>query len=357
MTDVSNNTAGGSTAIDDALERFAQTGPEFGPGLSNHGPMATDALIAMGRPDVVAGWAEWYAGRLTEQPESRHPIEPIAWREALGDIRRVGDWIAFFERELRERPWREVLDTWVARLAPGIMAGATHGILRTAHAVRTLSGGESPVRLHELAEGLGYWAARYQTLPETPALASGSTPIAQALAAVPMVPDDQRGGFLIFDAVRAVDRIDFAPVIDLVSTDRDVDAFVSDVTRTFVRQYLANADNAAIAFVHCVTAPSALRILAPQVSAATLRSAMRYAWQANAAIYATYGRRGTAVADFATNGVGDTSFDREDLIHRAVASRDEHAIKFTDACLREYAISRDHAFIVAAEDVVVRLRR
>ena len=97
---------------------------------------------------------------------------PDEWREPLGDIARAGDWIAFFVRELDERPWRDALDIWIRRLAPGIMAGATHGILRTAHAVRALERSENPLRVHELAEGLGYWAARYQALPVAAAPAS-----------------------------------------------------------------------------------------------------------------------------------------------------------------------------------------
>lgn len=130
--------------IDEALERFGTTGPEFGGGLSNHGPMAADALIALGRPDAVVGWSEWYAQRLTEHPQPRNPIVAADWREALGDIKRAGDWIAFFDTELRERSWTDVLDTWVAGLAPGIMAGATHGILRTAHAVRSIDAAKAP---------------------------------------------------------------------------------------------------------------------------------------------------------------------------------------------------------------------
>src|SRR5438105_13473721 len=151
--------------IDEALERFAATGPEFGPGLSNHGPMAVDALVAMGREDAVLPWAEWYARRLQDHPQTRNHISAAAWREALGEIGRAGDWDEFFRRELSQRAWGTVLETWVARLAPGIMACATHGIIRTAHAVRSLDRGENQRRIDELAEGLAYWAARYQEHP------------------------------------------------------------------------------------------------------------------------------------------------------------------------------------------------
>jgi hypothetical protein len=47
--------------------------------------------------------------------------------------------------------------------------------------------------------------------------------------------------------------------------------------------------------------------------------------------------------------------DEDDLIDRTVAARDEHAIKFVEACLREYRLSREVAFIVAARDAIARL--
>ncbi len=45
---------------------------------------------------------------------------------------------------------------------------------------------------------------------------------------------------------------------------------------------------------------------------------------------------------------------RDDLIDRAVASQDEHAIKFTEACLREYALNPKPVYLPAARDAVER---
>src|SRR5580693_6034243 len=39
--------------LDESLNRLAATGPEFGGGLSNHGPMGAEALVRLGRPDDV----------------------------------------------------------------------------------------------------------------------------------------------------------------------------------------------------------------------------------------------------------------------------------------------------------------
>ena len=122
--------------IDEAYAIFAHTGPEFGGGLSNHGPMAAEAIAAMRRPDAIVKWASRYATRLEAHPSASARISEADWREALGRENRVGDWIAFFDDALKDAPWRVVLDKWVARLAPGIAAAAFHGVLRTAHAVR-----------------------------------------------------------------------------------------------------------------------------------------------------------------------------------------------------------------------------
>ena len=128
----------GAEAIEAALERLAKTGPEYHGRLANHGPMAAEALVVMNRPDAVVPWVDYYRSRLVDHPSGSRAIDSQQWREALGDGRRVGDWIVFFDRQVDERPWKDVLTQWVPRLSPGIIAAAFHGVIRTAHAVRSL---------------------------------------------------------------------------------------------------------------------------------------------------------------------------------------------------------------------------
>jgi hypothetical protein len=49
--------------------------------------------------------------------------------------------------------------------------------------------------------------------------------------------------------------------------------------------------------------------------------------------------------------------DVDELIDRAIASGDEHAIKFTEVCLREYALNPNPAFFAAAEHATHMLSR
>ena len=132
-------------ALIEAYQRFHRTGPEWGADqLTNHGPMAVEVLVRRGRPEVVPGWVDGYIRRLDELPRATGQITDASWTEALGDGRRIGDWTAYFTRQLAGQPWREVLVTWWPRLLPGIAAGATHGVIRTGHVVRTLLADEGP---------------------------------------------------------------------------------------------------------------------------------------------------------------------------------------------------------------------
>jgi hypothetical protein len=100
----------------------------------------------------------------------------------------------------------------------------------------------------------------------------------------------------------------------------------------------------AIALVHAVTGATALRSLLPHLSPSATRSAQRYGWQLAAAIYAVYG------AGLTNPPPAAKEIKRDDLIDRAVATEDEHAIKFTEACLREYALNPKPVYLQAALD-------
>ena len=342
---------GAGGPLDEALEIVHRTGPEFGPGLSNHAPMAAEALAVLGRGERAVGWVERYRTRLDEPPRGLSPISADGWREALGEVSRAADWTAFFERELREAPWQAVIGAWVPRLAPGLMAGATHGPIRTAHAVRALAAAETEPRLRELAHGLGYWAARYQVLPGAPSADGAALPPAEALARVPRLhePGFQFAG-LIFESVAKLDEEpSFEPVIGLSGPGDDVGAYLSQLTEVCAGLYLADR-GAPIAFIHTVTAPSALRHFAPYLRDADARLAARYAWQACAAIYSWYMLEEPEFGPVETPDAG-----REELIERAVANGDEHAIKFTEACLREYELNPAPVYLAAAADVSERL--
>jgi hypothetical protein len=341
-------------ALDETLEVMAAVGPDLNNGLSNHAPMAIEAMCAMGRPGAVMPWFARYRRLLAPRRARVARLTNDNWRAALGDSRRTEDWFEFFRNEFEERPWQSVLDDWAARLAPGLMAAATHGVIRTGHAARALALTDTPARRRELADGLAYWAAEYFLLPADRGAPARAMP-SRAIAGVQMIPPEiRRGGFGPFtDALAQLDS--FAPfksTLDAVDPAGDASAFISDLTATFARVFLANARDTytTIAFVHAVTGPAAVRPLLPYLRETTVRAALAYAWQTAAAMYATFGTR-SDLSRFDEVEVGD----RCELIERAIACGDEHAIKFTEVCLREHAFNPDPAFLAAAGHALRRL--
>ena len=67
-------------------------------------------------------------------------------------------------------------------------------------------------------------------------------------------------------------------------------------------------------------------------------------------MYATFGTRQIYRASMRPR-----SGDEDELIDRAIACGDEHAIKFTEVCLREHALKPDPAFLAAADHAIQML--
>ena len=346
---------GDYTALDPALEIIHRSSPDLRNGNSNHAPMAAEALCAMGRADAVARWLDGYRNEMMPRETPHLRIAHDDWRGALGRIERVADWPPFFENELNEAPWREVVERWTARLAPGICGAATHGVIRAGHAVRGLAESESPARRHELADGLGYWATTFQKLPadwSAPALAMHPR---EAIFKVATVPRERRryAGSIVLSLQGLEEFPEFAPAIGLIGVSGDPSRLISELTETFARVYLANARDflGALVFIHGVTSAAAIRNMVPYLSDATARDAARFGWQAGCGLYATFGRTPAP-----TSEIEPPRESNDTLIDMAIANGDEHAIKFTEACVSEDALNPSPAYIAAARHAIEILR-
>ena len=342
------------STLDDALEILKDTGPEYRGGLSNHGPMAAEALASLGRKGDVVAWTERYRKQLLERPPRRQAIPRKDFRDAMGDFSRFADWVTFFEEELKETDWRAVLGRFSGELAPGFIGVAAHGIIRVGHAARGLAAEDTVPRRRELVDALAYWASRYQTLPENHEPSSGLIP-SQALAHLELLPERLRknGSLITTEVADLAGFPPFAKVPDLVDASAEPAALLSDLTETFARMYLEHVEpsGSVIALLHAVTGPAAVRSLLPVADRATAALLLRYAWQGAAALYMRYG----AVVKPSPAAARKTTW--EEVVERSVQGGDEHAIKLCEVCRSENAIRPSPVYLAAADDASRRLGR
>ncbi|MGK5732069.1 questin oxidase family protein [Streptomyces sp. URMC 124] len=356
-----------SDALNDALERLDDLGYERGQGvdLANHGPMGAEALALLGHEDEVARWVERYRKAMDhhEPPAARFALDPAdeaSWRPALGAFDRAGDWERLFARELADAPWHEVLVRWWPRLIPGLFAGLTHGLIRTAHAVRGLyaaAGEPTSLQLDELARGLAYWAARYAELPGRPHL-GGSHSLSAAVAALPRVaPDGPMGPRA---ARRRLDVLAQLPGYE-ASLGRlaaeQAPRLLSEMTLQFADVYLGHPEVFPVPLVHGVTAPAAVRLVLPHLPHELHEPTLARLWQVHTAflLVFTTDRREEGTQAWRSEA-GDVP-PPDELGARAAEHGDEHVIKFTEACLREYALRPDPRFPAAAHAAQRRIAR
>src|SRR5580704_5121333 len=314
--------------------------------------MAVEVLVRRGRAEAVPGWVDAYIRRLDELPRATGEITDASWPEALGDGRRIGDWTAYFTNQLAEQPWRELLATWWPRLLPGIAAGATHGVIRTGHVVRTLlsteadaptllSSDDNAPTLDELAHALAFWAARARSVPPAAAPAGQLDPQA-ALDAVPRIASQQgnlaaRFGQLTPESgwPASVGRLRPAAAPEQVP-DR-----LADLVTAATLRYLSHGHGQPVLLVHTATAPNAVLHALPALPDNLWVPSLTAVWTASAAIFAAYAPPQAAPPQPAPPGPRPTlpagPGAAAEVLDRAVAHGDEHVIKFTDTAAEVYA--------------------
>jgi hypothetical protein len=336
--------------LDEAYERLRRSGPEWEGWLSNHAPMAAEALVRHGHADRLHRWLDSYADRLEERPRGRWPIPPEQWREPLGDPLRTGDWLDFFARELTKQPWRDVLVRWWPRLLPGIAAGATHGVIRVGHAVRALCDDDTGPRVSELGDALGYWAARWQPLAPPGAGPYRAADPRAALDAVPRIPDQRHGIRTRLAQLADLPRWPETASAVPGRSGQDVPTRLAAIVDAAVIRFGAYGYASPIMMVHAATAPNAVLRVLPLLPRRLWEPSLAAAWAATAAITSAY-------APAAARPLPEHTSVREPdaVLHMAADSGDEHAIKFADTAADSFHRTGDPAVVATATLAVAQI--
>ena len=254
--------------------------------------MAAEALAHLGRADAIAGWVARVprSASTTRRPRPG-PLAETEWPDALGREDRFPEWLALFESEVADRPVAAVVGEWVPRLLPGTIGAATHGLIRTGHAVRGLGGGR-----HAAPAPRGGDRARLLGLElpgaAGPAAADRARGRAQALADLPYLPEDDAAPRC--SSATGWRRWPTSPTSSNRRSPRSggvaEPSSCSTSWRSVARWPTCATLTAggAIGLLHAVTAPLACEMLLPWLAEEDRDAALGYAWQAVAALHVAY---------------------------------------------------------------------
>jgi hypothetical protein len=100
-----------------------------------------------------------------------------------------------------------------------------------------------------------------------------------------------------------------------------------------------------IALCHAVTAPAAVRMILPALDPANRRPALAACWQLAGALVAAFISRTDTPSDVDMFDTPEASA----LAEEAIAHGDEHVVKLSEACIRQYRHTGNRELLRAAE--------
>jgi hypothetical protein len=234
-----------------------------------------------------------------------------------------------------------VLATWWPRLLPGLAASATHGVIRTGHAVQALRAGATPPRIAELGHALAYWAARWQPVPI--AEPTGDREPGAAVEALPRVARQEGGIKARLDQLDAVP--DWGSALSQLRPAHgrsEIAVRLAGVVAAATLAYARYERRGSIMLIHAATAPNAVLRTLPALPQQLWETSLRAAWAASAAIVAAYAEPQPS------SPAPAESTDEAEVFTRAVEHGDEHVVKFADTAADVYLRDGDPDALGAA---------
>lgn len=298
-------------------------GPLYGPGFSNHLPMALVALERMGAaPPVLERFAGAYRPRL--QPAGM--AEPVGDpRTLLGRQHNYAGLERFFVQAVDAGGEAAVLRRWLPVLMPGLAAGGFHAMIRLAYGLEAGDRGE-------LCAGLAFWVFACKPVP-VPAQRTEADLETIAARVATAAGDLHGAGPTIGARMTAVEGHPALLGAQPVSiTLPDVAAFALDA-------FHGSED---FMLLHTVTACHAFRCVATWLE--DQDAALRQLWQAVLLAWLAAVRQGPRARQA---GIG-----WNEIMQRATGSTDDHVIKLCWTARAEQGAHGDPRYLDIAARAV-----
>ncbi len=340
-------------ALDDGLQAIGNAAPLMENGFFDHGPMAIEALDALGLGSEIAGFIARHldSGKLIKARAATRPIAPECWQEALGDGERYSDWVILLTTELDASSWQTLAGCWVPRLTSGATTAALHGLIRTAHAVRALKRRKTPQRLAELVRALASWASLYGEPPWPAITGAGRKSPRATFQQLTPAPQDQRApqGSISVGLRHALHAPHFSEDLDQADFSSPIDDLINTLVITLADAFLKNARTpyTAIVWCHAITATVSVRRLQSVLSEVEARALLMRVFEAACAMKAAFtGLHGD------TDPGKDVADANYTLALLAALTGDDHAIKLTDALLEAHSGLGEERLLLAANRAI-----
>ena len=312
-----------SPACSALLADARRHGPLYGPGFSNHLPMALIALDRMHAPPaVLERFTAEYRKRLHPAGAAEPVTDPLA---LLGRHMHYAGLERFFQEAVAADGEEAVLRHWLPALMPGLAAAGFHAMIRLAYALDAGDRGE-------LCAALAFWVLAYRPLPVPASRVAGSLGAIAARVAAGM-GDTGGAGQTIAARMATVER---NPALAGAQPEeialRDVAAFALDA-------FHASED---FMLLHTVTACHGFRQVARFFT--DEEAALRQLWQTVLAAWLAAVREGRRAAP--------TRAGWEAIEERAIQSTDDHVIKVCYTARAEHAAYSDARYLEIAARAV-----
>lgn len=320
-------------------------GPEYGRAMANHLPMALSALRQLGASaEVIAQFEADYLARtplrdVSDQTTelSGDPAMVFGRRDYFVALRNT------FQAYQAEHGTDALLNLWVPKLTEGMSASAFHAVIRLGYA---LNDGDSA----EIVNALAFWASGFQSLgrldtfrAENPKGTAEVGPILEKVAQDPELGHQTlKGGGIASRLGRAARLPGYDRLVETINLsgkfslddlrDQSLNVFLHDPSFTTL---------------HLVTGAEGLDQVAGKVAAP--QSLLQHYALALANVYISRGtpalEDADKIKDFATH---EDLPDWDYLKTEAIASGDEHKIKFVQTCASEFEKTGDSRYQLAA---------
>lgn len=342
-------------ALDDALDALAPMSPEYGGALSDHAPMVVEALDRLGRADVIAPFLRGWTPKLRTWGAVSEP-----------EIAGYPDARDAFAARVEADGVDGAVRAWCDDAGDGVAGAAFHGVIRIAHARLALDRADTRARRDELARALAYAAVRALPLPVGHATSGGGRSVRDALRDVGAIPRPADAPGLITTAL--VDRLAtsaaYADAAASITLSDDVVAATRALRSTAIDLFL-HADytpGRTFTMLHVVTGMDAIARIADALDPARARRLALAGARALLAMRVAFVGAFDMVDDLPaaravpSDGEDPSASAFGALVARAVASLNDHAIKFAATLAR----ATDVPFatrVAALEKWVTRVER